>query len=133
MDDSATIVGFQQEGKDGADTYVIVVYIASGYTELSSAKLTNALTLVLDEGTENEKTVTRTPRVVTKITNNGSTYVGTPDDASYEFDNATNTDDVYIIYVVKFTTATYKTHTIKAVLNYGSSYASAATPYTFTE
>ena len=129
VESDATITALQQEGISGNYTYVRFIFIASNYTALAKANLTNALTIVLDKGLEGEQTITRTPSVVNKITNNGETYVGTVNNADYEFDNEVNSSDVYIIYVIKFTTAKYSGHTISAVLNYGSSYAT--TSYTF--
>ena len=53
-----------------------------------------------------------------KITLNGDTYVATVNNNSYTFDNDVNNSDLYVVYVVKFTTSKYIGHTVKASLNY---------------
>ena len=114
------IIPLQQEAIDGDSTYIRFVFIIKNDVELKSADLENKLTLILDDGLESEQTLTRSPNVYKKLTLSGETYIATINEESYTFDNETNTDDVYVVYVVKFTTATYSGHNVKASLNYNN-------------
>ena len=111
-----TVTAYQQEAVDGAYTYVRFIFVVSNDTTLATADFANKLTLILDDGLESQQTVTRSPKAYNKITLGGSTYTN----GDYEFDNSVNTNDIYVVYVVKFTTETYVGHNIKASLNVNS-------------
>ena len=113
-----TIKPLQQEAIVGESTFVRFVFILNGYNELSSADFENKLTIILDDGKANEKTIVRTPNAYNRITLNGETYTANIDDSEYEFDNAVNNDDIYIVYVIEFTTSKYQGHNVKAKLVY---------------
>ena len=128
---SNPVTSLQQEGKVGTSTLVRFVYIISGNTTLTKDNLTNKLTLKLDGDTENEKTLTRSPNVVSKITSSSDTYsAAVKSRTAYAFDNETNTRDIYVIYIVEFTTSKYIGHTISASLEYNST-SYSTTSYTF--
>ncbi len=107
-----TVTAYQQEAVDGAYTYVRFIFVVSNDTTLATADFASKLTLILDDGLESQQTVTRSPKAYNKITLGGSTYTN----GTYEFDNSVNTNDIYVVYVVKFTTETYIGHNIKASL-----------------
>ena len=113
-----TIKPLQQEAIVGESTFVRFVFILNGYNELSSSDFENKLTIILDDGKANEKTIVRTPNAYNRITLNGETYTANIDDSEYEFDNAVNNDDIYIVYVIEFTTSKYQGHNVKAKLVY---------------
>ena len=113
---AVTVTAYQQEAVDGAYTYVRFIFVVSNDTTLATADFANKLTLILDDGETTEQKVTRSPKAYNKITLGGSTYTN----GTYEFDNTVNTNDIYVVYVVKFTTATYVGHNIKASLNVNS-------------
>lgn len=112
-----TVTALQQEAVVGATTYVRFVFIISGNTALSSADFVNKLTLILDEGEKTQQTKTCSPHAYNRITLNGETYTATVSSAEYSFDNSINTNDIYVVYVVGFTTSNYTGHNIKASLN----------------
>ena len=109
------IIPLQQEAIDGDYTYVRFVFILSGYPELSSSDFENKLTLILDDG---EQTKTISPNAYNKLTHSGETYTATVNEKEYSFDNSINENDIYVIYVVKFTTAKYQGHNVKAKLSF---------------
>ena len=111
-----TVTAYQQEAVDGAYTYVRFIFVVSNDTTLATADFASKLTLILDDGETTEQTVTRSPKAYNKITLGGSTYTN----GDYEFDNSVNINDIYVVYVVKFTTETYVGHNIKASLNVNS-------------
>lgn len=109
----------QQEAVVGESTFIRFIFIISGNSQLSSSNFSNKLTLILDDGKNTKQTVTRSPKAYNKLLLGGDTYVDTVDEASYTFDNAFNSTDIYVVYVVEFTTATYSGHSVKASLNVG--------------
>lgn len=111
-----TVTAYQQEAVDGAYTYVRFIFVVSNDTTLATADFADKLTLILDDGLASQQTVIRSPKAYNKITLGGSTYTN----GDYEFDNSINTNDIYVVYVVKFTTETYVGHNIKASLNVNS-------------
>ena len=113
-----SITPLQQEAIVGEYTYVRFIFILNGYNELTSSDFENQLTIILDEGLSSEKTIVRTPNAYNKLTASGETYVATVGEDEYAFDNAINNDDIYIIYVIKFTTSKYTGHNVKASLIY---------------
>ncbi|MCR4898169.1 MAG: hypothetical protein K5892_02975 [Acholeplasmatales bacterium] len=115
---NVSITPLQQEAIVGEYTYVRFIFILNGYNELTSADFENQLTIILDEGLSSEKTIERTPNAYNKLTASGDTYVATVGEDEYTFDNAINKDDIYIIYVIKFTTEKYAGHNVKASLIY---------------
>ena len=113
-----SITPLQQEAIVGEYTYVRFIFILKGYNELTSSDFENQLTIILDEGLSSEKTIVRTPNAYNKLTASGETYVATVGENEYTFDNAINKDDIYIIYVIKFTNEKYAGHNVKASLIY---------------
>lgn len=113
---AVTVTAYQQEAVDGAYTYVRFIFVVSNDTTLATADFANKLTLILDDGLASQQTVTRSPKAYNKITLGGSTYTN----GDYAFDNSVNTNDIYVVYVVKFTTETYVGHNVKASLNVNS-------------
>lgn len=107
-----TVTAYQQEAVNGAYTYVRFIFVVSNDTTLATADFDSKLTLILDDGLATQQTVTRSPKAYNKITLGGSTYTN----GTYEFDNSVNTNDIYVVYVVKFTTETYIGHNVKASL-----------------
>lgn len=114
----AEVTALQQEAVSGESTYVRFVFIVRDAT-LTTADFANKLTLILDDGLESKQTVTRSPKAYNKLTLGGNTYSATVNGSAYNFDNSENSNDIYVVYVVKFTTITYSGHNVKASLNYG--------------
>jgi hypothetical protein len=112
---AVTVTALQQEAVVGDVTYIRFVFIVSNDTTLATADFASKLTLILDDGTQ---TKTCSPKAYNKITENGNTYTATVKGATYSFDNSINTNDIYVVYVVGFTTANYKGHNVKASLTY---------------
>jgi len=111
-----SITALQQEAIVGEYTYVRFIFIINGNTELTSSDFENKLSIILDEGLYSEQSIERTPNVYTRITQNGNTYVSNVNDMEYTFDNSVNEDDIYIVYVIQFTTEKYLNHNVKAKL-----------------
>ena len=125
-----TVTALQQEAKVENSTFVRFIFIISNATDIEDYDFTNTLHLVLDAGDENSQTLDRTATVYNKVTNNGVAYTAEVNGNNYTFDNSINTNDVYIVYVVEFTTEYYLNHTISAKLDYKTDTYST-TPYTF--
>ena len=112
------VKALQQEAVTGDYTYVRFLFIVADST-LTSSDFSNKLTLILDEDEATEQTVTRSPKAYDKLTLAGAVYSATIGENLYTFDNSVNTDDIYVVYVVKFTTTKYTGQNVKASLNVG--------------
>ena len=115
--EAAEVIAVQQEAEVGDVTYLRFVFIISNDTTLATTDFANKLTLILDEGKTTQQTKTCSPKAYDKLTLGGETYTASVKGATYSFDNTINTNDIYVVYVVKFTTASYTGHNVKASLN----------------
>lgn len=124
-----TVTALQQEAVVGESTFVRFIFIISNATNIDTYDFTDALHLCLDDET-NGPVVDRKPNVYTKLTSNGVAYTANVKGNEYTFDNSVNENDLYVVYIVEFTTATYSGHTINADLEYKNGTYST-TSYTF--
>lgn len=107
-----------QEATDSDYTYVRFVTIVSNAGEISSDDVEFSITMTYTN--ETTKTVSYTPYVVKKITQNGEAYVANVGTESHTFDNALNATEYYVVYVIRFTTSKFAGCKVSATTTFAS-------------
>ncbi len=106
-----------QKATDDDYTYVRFVTIIKGVEEIDATDVAFSVTMTYSDSTS--KTVNYTPYVVKKITQSGATYTANVQGVSHTFDNASNSTEYYVVYVLRLTTTKFAGNSVKATTTFG--------------
>lgn len=104
--------------KAEVEEYTFVRFVNIVYTDNDIDESNVSFAVTMEYANETTKTVKYTPYVVKRITSKGETYEANVNDVNHSFDRATNSNEYYVVYVLRFTTANYAGCKIYATTTY---------------